>query len=374
MAAAAPAAAPAPAAARQGNRYRGWCGTINNWTAAELATLRTSPDYEYLIIGQEGRQPGQTPHLQLYIEMTVAKRLTQMVAWFPRAHWEPRRGTAEQARDYCKKEGQYEEHGELSTERSKKKGAEVWRQTAEKIQGHESWNGVLNDFSIASVVACRLAWAKQVWDARPRQTPDLDMDRPGYTWQGKWRRFLLETEADDRTVHVLVNPAGNLGKSRWAKQMFLAHKAMLMAGDSKSNASLWGGQGVIILDVARSGRDPDWESIECLKNGCIINTKYEVVAKVGQIPHIVILTNKYPDTTKLSMDRWNIVDRFGDDMGMRDFFPEHRFPAVLQFYGMAVPVAQANPAPARRVRRRMDILALADAARLPVLALEDGVP
>jgi len=43
-------------------------------------------------------------HIQGYCELSKKLRLTGLKALLPRAHWEPRRGTREEARNYCRKE------------------------------------------------------------------------------------------------------------------------------------------------------------------------------------------------------------------------------------------------------------------------------
>lgn len=64
-------------------------------------------------MGEEVGENG-TPHLQGYIEFTNSKKLEWLRKINPRIHWEARRGTAQQARDYCAKEGEFWEWGELS--------------------------------------------------------------------------------------------------------------------------------------------------------------------------------------------------------------------------------------------------------------------
>lgn len=55
-------------------------------------------------IGQEQGASG-TPHLQGHLVLKSPRRLSQLVAWFPGCHFEPRRGSEIQAREYTEKEG-----------------------------------------------------------------------------------------------------------------------------------------------------------------------------------------------------------------------------------------------------------------------------
>ena len=56
-----------------------------------------------VVVGWEHFRPGEgTPHLQVYFELVDTKkcRIEQVRRWFPRGHWEPRRGTPEEAASY----------------------------------------------------------------------------------------------------------------------------------------------------------------------------------------------------------------------------------------------------------------------------------
>ena len=86
-----------------------WCFTINNPTEDAISALA---DYAYLVVGKEVGESG-TPHLQGYVCMKIAKRLTTMSKMLPRAHLEVMKGSPKQASDYCKKDGQFQEFGEL---------------------------------------------------------------------------------------------------------------------------------------------------------------------------------------------------------------------------------------------------------------------
>jgi len=90
---------------------RNFVATINNWTNEDLNACK-GLEYSYCIIGFEGKSA--TPHLQVYIELLKQKRFGALKKLLPTAHIERRAGTAQQAADYCKKEEDYWEDGELS--------------------------------------------------------------------------------------------------------------------------------------------------------------------------------------------------------------------------------------------------------------------
>lgn len=104
-----------------------WCFTLNNYTDGDLEHLSTlwqdCPDEKkgsnitYLVYGKEVSGTG-TPHLQGYVEFAGYRRIHQVkAAVSERAHLEGRLKSAQQASDYCKKDGDYEEFGTLSRPR-----------------------------------------------------------------------------------------------------------------------------------------------------------------------------------------------------------------------------------------------------------------
>lgn len=92
-----------------------WCWTLNNWTHDDLAILKNA-DTKYIIWGKEIAPTTLTPHLQgftLLHQKTTMKRAKEILG-IPRMHLEPRRGTTQQAIDYCKKDGLWEDHGAIN--------------------------------------------------------------------------------------------------------------------------------------------------------------------------------------------------------------------------------------------------------------------
>lgn len=91
---------------------RNVCFTLNNYSLDEHRAILEYP-CKYLVVGMETGENG-TPHLQGYFEFKNPKRLETLKNFNPRIHWENRRGSAKQAADYCKKENNYVEKGEIS--------------------------------------------------------------------------------------------------------------------------------------------------------------------------------------------------------------------------------------------------------------------
>jgi len=119
---------------------RGWCFTLNNYSQEEQEALR-NVTCAYMVFGRERGDEG-TPHLQGYVHLQHQKTLTAMKKIMPRAHLEVRMGTVDQAVEYCKKEGDYEEFGEKPKSPKEKGEGEKkrWRRIYEKAcEGDEEW-------------------------------------------------------------------------------------------------------------------------------------------------------------------------------------------------------------------------------------------
>lgn len=94
------------------SRLRNFCFTINNWTQDDIDRLALI-NCTYMVYGKEiGEQ--KTPHLQGYCELTSRIRFKKLKSSIPNAHIQKRKGTAKQASDYCKKDGDFTVTGVMS--------------------------------------------------------------------------------------------------------------------------------------------------------------------------------------------------------------------------------------------------------------------
>lgn len=89
-----------------------WCFTINNpklgWN--ELNTVK---NWEYMVAGIELGEKTITPHLQCFVCYKVRTKFSTVKIQLPTAHIEKMMGTPIQASEYCKKDGDFMEFGEL---------------------------------------------------------------------------------------------------------------------------------------------------------------------------------------------------------------------------------------------------------------------
>ncbi len=111
--------------------FRNFCFTCNNYTKKDIED-HLALKHSYIIIGKETGQEG-TPHLQGYVELKKQMRFKAIKKLLPKTHFEKRKGTAQQAADYCKKDDDYVEHGTISNPGKRNDLEKVYEMT---VAGH----------------------------------------------------------------------------------------------------------------------------------------------------------------------------------------------------------------------------------------------
>lgn len=116
-----------------------FCFTLNNYRPGdvELLTFRLSQNCSYFVVGRETGESG-TRHLQGYFELLNRARLSTIKTrlGFAGLHLECRRGSASQASEYCKKDGDYYEFGTISrSEQGRRTDIEALHRSLQEKKG-----------------------------------------------------------------------------------------------------------------------------------------------------------------------------------------------------------------------------------------------
>jgi len=290
-----------------------WCFTLNNYTQEDEDTLRRlfqTSQYHYGIFGREVGEQNGTPHLQGYFILVNRHNIVWLRNHLsPRAHYTRSRGTPREAAEYCKKDDDYEEFGELPTTKT-------------------GTGAMFEDLLVWAKAQERCPSEKDVADAFPSlfgryRNSVMDMVRmfaPAPQLQSGelrgWQVDLkakLDAEADDRTVIFVVDPDGNSGKSwfcRWmitrypddvqilgpAKRDDLAHIVMVQTK-------------IFLINIPRGNIEfLNYGFLESLKDRVIISPKYNSQTKILiHTPHVVVFTNEEVDMNKMTGDRYDIM-------------------------------------------------------------------
>lgn len=88
------------------NKSKFWCFTLNNYNNEDEANFEKLINDKVAAFLTYGREIGEsgTEHLQGYIEFIKRKTLRQIKKFNSSVHWERRKGTAQQAINYCHKD------------------------------------------------------------------------------------------------------------------------------------------------------------------------------------------------------------------------------------------------------------------------------
>lgn len=98
-------------------QLRNVCFTMNNYNDEKMEHLLQEfvPLCSYCILGLEvGKQ--KTPHIQGYAELKKRKSFNKIRKLLLNSHIEDRKGSGKQASEYCKKDGNFTEYGELKVQ------------------------------------------------------------------------------------------------------------------------------------------------------------------------------------------------------------------------------------------------------------------
>lgn len=129
---------------------------------------------------------------------------------------------------------------------------------------------------------------------------------------------ICSEEPDDRKIIWCYDPLGNMGKTQFLKYMNVKHGAVFSYGGKKNDIInlvfnnkdyLLNAQNPIMIYSFPRDIDPShisYESMEQIKDGCISNNKFEAGCFCCNSPHVIILANCLPITSKLTADRWDI--------------------------------------------------------------------
>lgn len=250
-------------AKQRGTQCNYWCFTVNNPELEQMEQMEQVFRHEckWYIFQEETGEQG-TPHLQGTLCLKTKQRLTQLKKIDPKIHWEPTK-SVKASICYCTK--------------------------------YETRTGKIWSFGIDIPKPLKLheprGWQLQVMD-------------------------IIKEEPDERTIHWFWDPDGNIGKTVLCKYLVAKHNALMLTGKSNDMYHMISKfpdkRELILIDCPRSSQDYiNYGAIEQIKNGLIFSGKYEGSQLVFNCPHVICFANQEPDYTKMSNDRWNVIDLSG---------------------------------------------------------------
>lgn len=287
---------------------RRWVFTLNNPTDNEEQHVVDWLDSDNCIYGVVGRETGDsgTPHLQGFLVLPSPQRLSFLRNNLsPRAHYERAQGTSAQASTYCKKDGDFEEFGELPQEQGRRTDIELF----------EEWLGGLDHRPSEREVA--RAFPRLFLRSRANLMDLVShLSPPPVIQQGEWgangRQWqvdlqeALEEDPDDRAILWVVDPNGGAGKS-WVVRKLLSERPddvqVLSIGKGTDLAyAIDVSKTIFLFDIPRGGMEYfSYTVVEKLKDQVVFSGKYQSGTKILPAPvHVVVFCNEEPDETKMT--------------------------------------------------------------------------
>lgn len=288
----------------------------------------------YLIYQEEEAPDTKKHHLQGYVQFKKKCRMKKAKDWLGgnmRVHLEPMKGKPSEAAAYCKKEESRVEGG------------------LKKEEGHlapRAGNGTRTDLISlmdelkAGKKPIDLRWDPDYTEASAKYQRHIDtmfsdlqekkarLDLAAEAEQlvlRPWQEYvasLMQNDPDDRTIYWLYDFKGGAGKTVLANYLVgNDHALVLTPARVADMAYIWSQQytntNIVVFDCCRSfakelgQRDPlqgSLELAEAIKNRRVTSTKY--VSKIchSAACHVLFMANRLPDYSKLSEDRWHIME------------------------------------------------------------------
>lgn len=316
----------------------GICFTYNNYTTADTIRIQGAIGQRgitYICYGREVGENG-TPHLQGYLQSSM-KNFQRLQMAVGQCHMEAAKaesgpnekeqqgifGVPYTSIGYCMKDGDFWEGGVRKNIAAKTKGQRSDLDAIKKaIDNGDTYDTICEEHFNTATHCHR--FIKERIQARD-STKQLDALRKEFDsfsprpWQQELLN-LLQDEPNDRAVHWIYSHAGNTGKSTMATFLAAMHGATVLTSGKKTDLVYICTQQmskIMIFDLSRTSAptegkenwlDGIYSLAEDLKNGRLVNTKYESKTVCFPRPHVVFFANFPPDQSKMSEDRWRIKE------------------------------------------------------------------
>lgn len=283
-----------------------WVFTLNNYDDNDIERLASLSDkVQYLVYGKEVGESG-TPHLQGFVRFRTRCRFGRCKNLIGiTAHIEVAKDPLA-AIEYCKKDNDITEIGSLDVQPGRRTDLDEFKDDVkagvvdpkELREKHSEVFAKYRSFCMSYII-----------DNAPKKImPEHVLN----DWQREMKEY-LETTPDQRKIRFVVDYKGNTGKSWFSYwyaqqnekcQVLCPGKYADMAFVLRMNIN------VLILDCPRSkqGDFIQYDFLEHCKNGHVFSPKYESVVKQLDDIHIVVMMNQMPDVSKLSADRFQIIE------------------------------------------------------------------
>lgn len=313
----------------------------------ELADVKAIDDYfggkiggpvRYVLGQREKGSDSERSHLQFFVNTNQPVTVKTIAGVFPGCHAEHASRPAgamhyvrkpcrnlDCKEEYCRTERKRDgtpndlpfEYGDKPRQGQR---VDLWPapELRDAVWRKRSWQDIMLDDDLLEQWNKRPTQVRTLWESKPAEVfTDLDEKdlRP-------WQRELYDEvrgEPDRRKVIWYVDEKGGAGKSTMAGFLESKLDAFVVQDGSRladiARAYDKSKSGIIVFDIARSHVDDlPYDQMEKFKDGRIFSPKYDSRILRFKRPHVIVFSNEYPNSSRLSADRWEDPIR---DLGKR---------------------------------------------------------
>jgi len=289
-----------------------WLFTSFNVHNAPEVMLKNQ--FVYLVYQLEKAPDTGRYHYQGYVAFHCKKKLATLKNTAPEWHWDARRGTHMDAKAYCTKdasriEGPFE-YGTDAEIPTKKGDRSDLKRLADALQ-EDPDTDLTEDFGaeLIKFPGGINAYKNELKNKKNKLelAENFSLFKPT-PWQSVALKKL--EKQNDRQILWVVDETGGRGKTYLAKWMIATQSAFYVQSGKKEDITFaYGNEKVVIFDYTRADKEyVNYGIIESFKNGLVWSPKYQSTLKIMNIPKIIVFSNWEPDRTKLSSDRWQVMD------------------------------------------------------------------
>lgn len=276
-----------------------------------LFLLSEADNVAYIIAGRELAPTTGQVHLQSYIRFNDRLSFRTVRGLLPQCHLERSRGNAKQNIDYCRKDGDYVEFGEcppIDGCPGRRSDWDEYHRWCSEQSSEPTDRDIIDKFpslfgryrGACRVIARELAPRPILRDGNPRLWQQQLFER-------------LQQPADDRTIEFYVDDAGGHGKSWFCGYAYSRIRDVQLLGPGRRDDlahMIDVRTKVFLINIPRGQMEfIQYGLLEMLKDRMVTSPKYESTMKIlHSTPHVIVFCNEQPDMTKMSNDRYVIVN------------------------------------------------------------------
>jgi len=294
--------------ARRGRNFQ----FTDNKNNPDLVYEALKEDYKiairYIEVGYETAPKTGHKHRQGWIQMNVEKTISQMKKLLPQGCHIEHLKASEVVNDiYCAKDNKSISMGYWIKQGQRTDLERVYKALREGCTMTyvlTNWPNLFTRYYKAFERARKLFIKEQAIVSLKKQMSQAILR--------SWQTQALDRldNQNNRQILWIVDREGNKGKTFLSKYLVGMKNAYWIRGGRNQDIAFgYDYEDIICFDFAREQEERiNYQIVESFKDGMLFSSKYESELKIFTPKLVICLSNFWPDETKLSADRWDIIE------------------------------------------------------------------